>query len=175
MAEQRLEDYVPVHERVQEFRKDHKAGSIVTVMVGSDPVTFRAEVSLDGQERPVATGHASEEGGMRKGGRSESAVEKVETAAVGRALAFLGYQITRGIASREEVEKATAPEPQKPWSVAGVWAKQIGMTKEQVDALREKAKNTDWKWWQIVLQAKEQGATTPEAVMAHNYDPFIDE
>ena len=53
---------------------------------------------------PSATGHAFEErtqGYVNK----TSYIENCETSAVGRALALLGYEISKGIASREEMAK----------------------------------------------------------------------
>jgi hypothetical protein len=102
-----LDDYVGVHTRVEKFRAEHPAGRILTSIVSSEPLTFRAEVYFDGSDVPNATGHANEEGGM--GLRGKSAMEKTETAAVGRALAFCGYEIKEGLASREEMEKASQP------------------------------------------------------------------
>lgn len=113
-----LDSYVGVHTRVEKFRADHPAARLVTNIVeGRDSLTVRAEVWLEGNDSgvPNSTGHASEEGGM--GNRSQSVVEKVETAAVGRCLAFLGYEVKEGIASREEVqraERATSPAPSGP-------------------------------------------------------------
>lgn len=105
----RLNDYVPVHVRVDHFRKDHPQGRILTAIVKDDPLVIRAEIYFTDSEVPNASAHASEEGGMKN--RSESAMEKTETAAVGRALAFCGYEIKAGIASSEEMEKVGRPEP----------------------------------------------------------------
>lgn len=67
---------------------------------------MRAEIYRNQDDAsPAATGHAFEnrsEGYVNK----TSYIENCETSAVGRALALLGYEIKRGIASREEMEKA---------------------------------------------------------------------
>lgn len=107
-----LEDYVGVHTRIEQFRAAHPAGRILTSIISTDPLTFRAEVYFTDSDVPNATGHASEEGGM--GNRAKSACEKTETAAVGRALAFCGYEVKAGIASREEVERAEQQPATKP-------------------------------------------------------------
>lgn len=101
-----LDDYVQVHERVTKFRADHPKGRILTTILDGESLTVRAEIYFEGNEStiPNATAHASEDGGMA--GRKSSAVEKTETAAVGRALAFCGYEIKQGIASREEMQRA---------------------------------------------------------------------
>lgn len=106
-----LEDYVGVHVRVEKFRADHPSAHLVTAIIKDDPLTIRCEVYLDGNTSsiPNSTGMADAAGGM--GNRGRSALEMTETAAVGRALAFLGYEVKEGIASREEMERAGAPQP----------------------------------------------------------------
>lgn len=101
-----LDDYVQVHTRVERFRAQNPKGRILTTILDGEPLTVRAEVYFDGNEStiPNASAHASEDGGMS--GRKSSAVEKTETAAVGRALAFCGYEVKAGIASREEMQRA---------------------------------------------------------------------
>ena len=103
-----LKDYVPVSVRLAQFRADHPFGRVITVMTATEPITFRAEVYRESDESPLATGHASENGGM--GNNRDDSIEKVETASVGRALAFLGYEIKNGIASREEMDGFTPTE-----------------------------------------------------------------
>jgi hypothetical protein len=99
-----LKDYVPVSERLQQFWSDHPNGRVITAVLNSDPIIVRAEVYRDGEDQPFASGHATDDGGMRGGSRSDS-YEKTETAAVGRALAMAGYEIKNGIASREEMQR----------------------------------------------------------------------
>lgn len=101
--------YVGVHTRVEKFRFDHPTARLTTFVLKDEPLTVRCEIYLDGNESnmPNSSGMADESGGM--GGRGNSTLEKVETAAVGRALAFLGYEVKEGIASREEVERAAPP------------------------------------------------------------------
>lgn len=105
----RFADYVPVSERLEQFYSDHPEGRILTTIVEHDAengfVLIRAEVykQLD-DAVPIATGHAFEnrsEGYVNK----TSYIENCETSAAGRALAMAGYEIKRGIASREEMEK----------------------------------------------------------------------
>ena len=43
-----------------------------------------------------------------------SYVEVCETSSVGRALALLGFEVKRGVASREEMEKAARKQPERP-------------------------------------------------------------
>ncbi|MDQ3257550.1 MAG: hypothetical protein M3R15_27310, partial [Acidobacteriota bacterium] len=114
----RFEGYIPVAERVEKFYERFPQGRILTQIVEHDSesgfVLMRAEVfRAPDDAQPAATGHAFEV-------RSESYVNKTsyvencETGCVGRALALLGFEVKRGIASREEAEKgARVPAPDK--------------------------------------------------------------
>ncbi|HEX8070695.1 MAG TPA: hypothetical protein VF546_12135 [Pyrinomonadaceae bacterium] len=105
----RFEDYVPVAERLEKFYERFPDGRVITHIVQHDLETgfilMRAEVYRNADDaQPAATGHAFEvrsEGYVQK----TSYVEVCETSSVGRALALLGFEVKRGIASREEIEK----------------------------------------------------------------------
>src|SRR5919206_3798857 len=105
----RFEDYVPVAERLEKFYERFSEGRVITHIVQHDLETgfilMRAEVYRNADDaQPAATGHAFEirsEGYVQK----TSYVEVCETSSVGRALALLGFEVKRGIASREEIEK----------------------------------------------------------------------
>lgn len=104
-----LDNYIPVNERLALFHKDHPNGRVTTELIEhnieSGFVMFKACVYRDREDaEPSATGHAFEErtqGYVNK----TSYIENCETSAVGRALALLGYEISKGIASREEMQK----------------------------------------------------------------------
>lgn len=111
----RFDGYIPVAERVEKFYERFPEGRIITQIIEHDRedgfVLVRAEVYRTADDaQPAATGHAFEV-------RSESYVNKTsyvencETGAVGRALALLGFEVKRGIASREEFEKAARMQP----------------------------------------------------------------
>ena len=106
-----LDTYVGVHTRVEQFRAQHPKGRILTQIIKDEPLTVRAEVYFEENDSgiPNGVGHADEGGGM--GNRGRSALEMTETAAVGRALAFCGYEVKEGIASREEVERGGRQQP----------------------------------------------------------------
>jgi pyruvate/2-oxoglutarate dehydrogenase complex dihydrolipoamide acyltransferase (E2) component len=121
-----LDEYVTVHERVERFYAKYPQGRITTTILEHDAETgfvlMRAEVYRDGDDAlPAATGHAYE---LRSSGHVQqgSYVEVCETSSVGRALALLGFEVKRGIASREEMQKAArkqqperaAAPPEKP-------------------------------------------------------------
>jgi len=98
------EDYTPVHERVEEFREDYPKGKILTDIYKWEQGlgVFRARIEdEEGNTLSQATGHATEEADSFVGSKY---YEKGETVAVGRALAFAGYGIQEGLASKEEVE-----------------------------------------------------------------------
>lgn len=103
-----LDNYVPVHERVQDFWREHKEdGRIETEMIHLDNaevknrmVAVRALVYVG--DRLVATGLAKEREGF-KGANMTAFLENCETSAVGRALANYGVHVDRGMASREEM------------------------------------------------------------------------
>lgn len=104
-----LQDYVTVAERIEKFYEKHPTGRINTTIIEHDAergfILFRAEVFRNPDDAmPSSTGHAYE---YRDGGyvQKTSYIEVCETSAVGRALALLGLEVKRGIASREEMQK----------------------------------------------------------------------
>lgn len=112
-----LDEYITVSERVERFYEKYPEGRIITNVIELNHETgfvliqamvYRA--STDTQ--PSATGHASETRGDSYINKN-SFVENCETGAVGRALALLGFEVKRGIASREELEKTARMTPDK--------------------------------------------------------------
>lgn len=104
-----LADYVPVAERIEKFHARYPEGRILTSIVEHDIesgfILMRAEVYRTGDDAtPAATGHAYEVRGDGYVNKS-SYIENAETGACGRALAILGFEVKRGLASREEMEK----------------------------------------------------------------------
>lgn len=107
-------DYVQVNERLELFRKEHPDWGLVSTLVHYDNerVVVRAVVTNE-EGREVASGLAEEVRDSSPVNKT-SAVENGETSAWGRALANLGYEVKRSIASREEMEKAQRLENPKP-------------------------------------------------------------
>lgn len=106
-----LDNYVTVAERVASFYQSYPAGRITTNIVEHDTqsgfILMRAEIYRSGDDaQPAATGHAFEVRGESYVNKT-SYIENAETSAVGRALALLGFEVRRGIASREEMEKVS--------------------------------------------------------------------
>ncbi len=118
MRSDRLDNYVPVAERIEQFYNRFPEGRILTTIIEHDResgfVLVRAEVYRNPDDaQPAATGHAYEYkdvGYVQK----TSYIEVAETSAVGRSLAFLNFETKRGIASREEMEKAARMTPREP-------------------------------------------------------------
>ena len=111
----RFEDYVPVAERLERFYERYPEGRICTSIVQHDLETgfvlMRAEVYRTPDDaQPAATGHAFEVRGESYVNKT-SYVENAETSSVGRALAMLGFEVKRGIASREELQKTARMQP----------------------------------------------------------------
>lgn len=106
-----IQDYVTVAERIEKFYERFPEGRIVTHIVEHDAergfILMRAEIYRHPDDaQPSASGHAYE---YRDAGyvQKTSYIEVGETSAVGRALALCGFEVKRGIASREEMEKQT--------------------------------------------------------------------
>jgi hypothetical protein len=92
--------YAKVTDRVAEFNKSGK-GSIKTEYFLQSPIViFRATVIPD-VDKPEHFFNGTSFGKIGE----DKALEKIETLAVGRALAFAGYLSTGEIASYEEMEK----------------------------------------------------------------------
>lgn len=94
-------EYAPVSERVAQLHKDNEFCSIVTEPEFKEGLCiFKATITTGlGEEKRTFTGHAFGKIG------AEKAFEKLESVAVGRALAMAGYLAGGEIASYDEIEK----------------------------------------------------------------------
>lgn len=98
-------NYAPVSARVEQFHKDHADSSITTETIFSEghvivkaTITF-AQVGDEVTNTRTFNGHSyGKLGGIK-------AFEKLETTAVGRALAFAGYLAGGEIASYDEMQE----------------------------------------------------------------------
>lgn len=99
-------EYITVAERITAAGKD--LIGVETEVLFNDPVVIKATViTTKGKFSGISAANASKQ--IEK----ESPYEVAETSAVGRALAFAGYETTNGIASAEEMQKVvyeTVPE-----------------------------------------------------------------
>jgi hypothetical protein len=88
--------YAPVSERVAQFHREHAKGNINTMYEFKEGFCiFKATIAFDDR---TFNGHAFGKVG------TEKAFEKLESVAVGRALAFAGYLAGGEIASYDEME-----------------------------------------------------------------------
>ena len=113
-----LKDYVEVNVRIDKFHQKYPNGRIETEVniIDAQPreVLVKASVFRDITDMvPSATGHAHEVHGSSYINRT-SFIENAETSAVGRALAILGFEIKKSVASREEVANAQHQQQSKP-------------------------------------------------------------
>ena len=106
-----VKKYARVADRLMEFRTDNPNALIETTPTIQEDgqILFKARILKDKaiESSGEATGHAL---GENKGVK---AFEKLETIAVGRALALLGYAADGEIASSEEMEEFEAYKAQK--------------------------------------------------------------
>ena len=113
-----IQDYITVAERIEKFYERYPEGRVITHIIEHDAergfILIRAEVYRNPDDAlPAATGHAYElksEGYVQR----TSYIEVGETSAVGRALAMAGFEVKRGIASREELDKSARMAREEP-------------------------------------------------------------
>jgi hypothetical protein len=100
-----MRDYVPVNERISAFYEQHPEGSLQSEIVELTPdrVTVKAYAYRSDADPRPGIGHSSL---TIPGGTSftkGSEIENAETSAWGRAIAALGFEVKRGVATAEEV------------------------------------------------------------------------
>lgn len=102
-----LKDYVEVNVRIMKFYEKYPEGRILTEIVKweNEVIVMKATAYRDNSEVPASTGYAYEKEGSSFINKI-SALENCETSAVGRALAILGFEIKKSVASKEEVANA---------------------------------------------------------------------
>jgi hypothetical protein len=113
-----LKDYVEVNVRIERFWAKYPNGRISTEVnfvenTSPQEVITKAYVWRDIADAvPAAVGHAHEIFGSSYINRT-SYIENSETSAIGRALAILGFEIKKSVASREEVANAKHQQTQQ--------------------------------------------------------------
>ena len=105
MSNFKMDDYVPVNERIDQFYRAHPEGSLQTEIVEltSSRVTVKAYAYRTPDDPRPGVGHSSLDIPGSTPYTRGSEIENTETSAWGRAIAALGFEVKRGIASREEV------------------------------------------------------------------------
>src|SRR6201990_2468887 len=159
------DEYITVSERIEKFYAKFPQGRIITTIIEHNEETgfilMRAEVYRAPDDAlPAATGHAYE---LRSAGHVQagSYVEVCETSSVGRALALLGFEVRRGVASREEVIRgakkqqaggATAAPGARPERPAQAPEKAPAQTPDRAATPAEAGADLD----SLILQAAEE-------------------
>lgn len=107
-----LSDYVPVNERILAFLQQHPDGALQSEIVEltEDRVTVKAYAYRSPDDPRPGVGHSSLQIPGRTPYTLGSEIENAETSAWGRAIAALGFEVKRGLASAEEVRNKN-PEP----------------------------------------------------------------
>lgn len=106
-------EYITVVERLEEAKKFIK--SISTEVLYQNPVVIKATIVINhgfSKETEEQTFTGISAANPNKTLEKQSPYEIAETSAVGRALAFAGYGVTKGIASAEEIKKV---DPTDEW------------------------------------------------------------
>jgi hypothetical protein len=130
-----LDKYVTVDQRLVKFWEQFPLGGISTELLYIDDRVVRVKATVYADrgnpiESKLADGHAEEyriteaqiknNPKLRDLPNATSALENCETSAVGRALALAGYEVTKGVASREEMEKVRRQQEVRETSQVGV-------------------------------------------------------
>lgn len=119
-------EYAQVKDRLKEFREANPSGLIETKPeFHEDTIIFKARIvkEKNSPDSAEATGHSM---GKNTGAK---AFEKLETIAVGRALALLGYGSDGEIASGEEMQEFLEQKQEKLNGVIAEAKKKISGTK----------------------------------------------
>jgi hypothetical protein len=110
------EDYIPVNERIGAFYAKHPEGSLQSELVEltESRVVMRAYAYRTPDDARPGIGYSSLEIPGRTSFTKGSEVENCETSAWGRAIAALGFEVKRGIATAEEVRNKAEPAQHAP-------------------------------------------------------------
>ena len=110
------DDYVPVSERLTAFYEKHPDGSVQSdiIELSEKRVVMRATVYRTPTDERPSIAHSALGIPGTTGFTRGSEIENAETSAVGRAIAMMGFEVKRGVSSREEVRNkqtdGTEPE-----------------------------------------------------------------
>ena len=121
MADGFAKDYIQVNERIIAFYAKYPDGSLQSEIVDLNPslVVMRAYAYRTPDDPRPGIGYSSLEIPGRTPYTRGSEVENCETSAWGRAIAALGFEVKRGIASAEEVRNKAHDGPQSPQNGSG--------------------------------------------------------
>lgn len=117
----KMDDYVPVNERIDAFYATYPEGSLSSEIIelSASRVTVKAYAHRTPDDPRPGTGHSSLDIPGSTPYTRGSEVENAETSAWGRAIAALGFEVKRGIASAEEVRNKQPQAPAREAAVSG--------------------------------------------------------
>lgn len=171
-----LKDYIEVNERIMKFWAKHPDGRIIPDIVKWEDgvIVMKATVYLNAEDQekslPAAVGHAYEVEGSTYINKT-SALENCETSAVGRALAVLGFEVKRSVASREEVRNAQ--EQQKRIKEREAKRQEEGAaTPEQIGAIKTKWLKLGYSGNALNLQVQKMYGAQLEELTAPEAEKF---
>jgi pyruvate/2-oxoglutarate dehydrogenase complex dihydrolipoamide acyltransferase (E2) component len=154
------DEYITVSERIEKFYAKFPQGRIITTIIEHSAETgfilMRAEVYREpDDELPAATGHAYE---LRSAGHVQagSYVEVCETSSVGRALALLGFEVRRGVASREEVIRGAKKQQAAAAAAAPARPERPAQATERAQAPAPPSADAGADLDSLILQAAEE-------------------
>ena len=161
----RLKDYIQVNERIMKFWELYPNGRIHNEIVSWQDgiLIMRTTVWKDKNDAfPSANGHAYEKEGSSYI-NSSSLLENAETSSAGRALALIGLEIKRSVASKEEVANAIHQQEQAQQepdrlndpAIRAKWQMLAGhMDEYEVNMKKLRAKGMTWAQIEAVLTDK---------------------
>lgn len=108
-----MDDYVPVNERIEQFYNAFPEGSLESEIVELTErrVTVKAYAYRKPDDPRPGIGHSSLTIPGSTPYTRGSEIENAETSAWGRAIAALGFEVKRGIASAEEIRNKSNQPP----------------------------------------------------------------
>ncbi len=106
-------DYIQVNERIAAFRDRYPDGSLQSELLRLDEsiVVMKAYAYRTPDDPRPGIGHSSLGIPGKTPYTRDSELENCETSAFGRALAALGFEVKRGVASAEEIRNKQRPAP----------------------------------------------------------------
>ena len=124
MSKVDLRDYVEVHDRIAAFYAKHPEGSLqsdwqLLELNGQQTIVVEARAYRDREDPRPGKGLASEPVPGLTPYTKGSELMNAETSAWGRAIAALGFEVKRGIASANEVRaRQNAGESKSSWAIS---------------------------------------------------------
>ena len=185
--ENALKDYIEVNVRIMKFYEKYPEGRILTEIVKWEDgvIVMKATTYRNDSDIPASTGYAYEKEGSSFINKT-SALENCETSAVGRALAILGFEIKKSVASREEVANAQLQQQQfKPnmtpaelktenkWTNTKSENNDYVITEKQLKRLITIGSNAGITYETIKAQVKKEFGIEPKELKKSQYDGVV--